>query len=86
MIRYLDTAAALKLIVDEPESDALARDLSAGAQRGDTLVAALLLYTELHCAARRRGIDNPETVSALLDAVTLIDVSRDDFLRAGASS
>ena len=53
---YLDTSAAMKLIVDEPQSDALMRELTSR-EHGD-LVASWLLHTELHCAAGR----HPEAV------------------------
>lgn len=48
MIRYVDTSAALKLVVNEAESDAVAADLTASSKRGDHLVASMLLHTEWH--------------------------------------
>jgi len=39
MIRYIDTSAALKLLVEEAESEALAADLTLSAANGDRLVA-----------------------------------------------
>lgn len=80
-IAYLDTSAAMKLLVQEVESAALAEELSGG---GHELVASWLLHTELHCAAGRNPAAIPTTsVRTLLDAVTLIDVTRGDFLAAG---
>ncbi|MBK7721216.1 MAG: type II toxin-antitoxin system VapC family toxin [Austwickia sp.] len=86
MIRYLDTSAALKLLVQEAETDALAIQLTAWASRGDRLVASMLLLTELHCAARRRRELDPHAVQAVLDAVLLVDIARDDLLRAASSA
>lgn len=86
MIRYLDTSAALKLLVEEAESAALARELTASVAAGDRLVASLLLHTELHCAARRRADLDPASVRAVLDSVGLVDVRRDDLLRAASSA
>ena len=80
-IAYLDTSAAMKLLVQEVESAALAEELSGG---GHELVASWLLHTELHCAAGRNPAAIPTTsVRTLLDAVTLIDVTRGDLLAAG---
>lgn len=85
MIRYVDTSAALKLVVDEAESDAVAANLTTSSKRGDHLVASMLLHTELHCAARRRGLD-AEAVRTVLDVMTLIDIVREDLLRASSSA
>ncbi|UNX55365.1 type II toxin-antitoxin system VapC family toxin [Georgenia sp. TF02-10] len=86
MIRYLDTSAALKLLVDEPHSDALAADLERSLQDGDHLVASWLLYTELHCAAQRRRGILVDAVNGVLDAVGLIDLKREDLHRAATSA
>lgn len=80
-LAYLDTSAAVKLLVDEPESAAL---LDALTTRSVRLAASWLLHTELHCAAGRR----PDTialdsVAALLDTVDLVDVTRGDMIAAG---
>jgi hypothetical protein len=81
-IAYLDTSAAIKLVVDEPESEALAAELSAHGDR--RLVAAWLLHTEMHCAAGRHPQDiELGDVRAVLDAVDLIDLIRGDMLGAG---
>ncbi|MDO5094582.1 MAG: type II toxin-antitoxin system VapC family toxin [Propionibacteriaceae bacterium] len=80
-ISYLDTSAAIKLLVREPESEALFQGLG---QPGRRLVASWLLHTELHCAAGRNptGI-SLEAVSEVLDLVTLVDITRGDLLTAG---
>ncbi|ELT43301.1 type II toxin-antitoxin system VapC family toxin [Arthrobacter nitrophenolicus] len=83
MIIYVDTSAALKLVVEEPESGPTAEFLSSAGQRGDRLVASMLLHTELHCAANRRGLP-PELVNAVLDAINLVDLTRSDLLYAAA--
>lgn len=79
-VSYLDTSAAVKLLVEEPESEALLAGLSDGRR----LVASWLLHTQLHCAAGR----HPETielpaVQAVLDSVDLVDLTRGDMIAAG---
>ncbi|MGO0575016.1 type II toxin-antitoxin system VapC family toxin [Ornithinimicrobium panacihumi] len=81
-LRYLDTSAALKLLVQEAESDGLARDLMAP---GSVLVSSMLLFTELHCAADRRGFLHPVSVNLVLDSIALVDLTRDDLVRAATS-
>lgn len=84
MISYLDTSAAMKLLVEEIESAALTTYLQSG-DHGFDVVASWLLHTELHCAANR----HPDAVDAsdvgiVLDTVTLVDLTRGDLLTAGA--
>ena len=43
MIIYVDTSAAMKLLVEEKESAELANHLQLHSQDGDTLAASLLL-------------------------------------------
>ena len=84
MIVYVDTSAAMKLLIEESESAALADYLEeARGFRSDTLVASLLLHTELHCAANRRqpGIDR-DAVAGVLSAVSLVDVESGDLTTA----
>lgn len=81
MLIYLDTSAAMKLVIEEPESAALVDVITAGGRR---LVASWLLHTELHCAAGRR----PEAVdlgavTTVLEAVDLVDITRGDLIAAG---
>ena len=83
MILYVDTSAALKLVVEELESSALAKYLAAAGPRGDTLVASMLLYTELHCAANRRGLPGG-LVNSVLGGINLVDVARSDLMFAAA--
>lgn len=76
---YLDTSAAIKLLVTE--SAALRADLRTSPRR---LTSSMLLHTELHCAAgRRAGQISPAAVNAVLGLVTLVDVTRGDLVTAG---
>jgi predicted nucleic acid-binding protein len=82
VIGYLDTSAAMKLLIEESESDALVAYLQTADER--QLVASWLLHTELHCAANRHPDDvDIESVGIVLDAVSLIDLTRGDLLTAG---
>jgi predicted nucleic acid-binding protein len=79
---YLDTSAAMKLVVEEAESEALSDELASGEDR--RLVASWFLHTEMHCAAGR----HPEAVEqaavqAVLEVLNLVDLSRGDLLGAG---
>ena len=81
-VAYLDTSAAMKLVVEEKESAALVAELSQPGSR--RLVASWLLHTELHCAAGRHPtIVTLDAITAVLDAATLVDVTRGDLLAAG---
>lgn len=86
MISYLDTSAAVKLLVEEAESDALSAYLLSPVDAGSReVVASWLLHAELHCAANRHPDEiDLASVGAVLDAVTLIDLTRGDLLTAGA--
>ncbi len=73
MIAYLDTSAAMKLLVEERESNALASYLQSAGQEL-TLVASWLLSTELHCAASRLPEDvAAASVGLVLETLTLVD-------------
>lgn len=81
-LTYLDTSAAMKLLVAEPESAVLLASLQR--QPAGALVASWLLHTELHCAAGR----HPESISHqrvadVLDRVSLVDLTRGDLVSAG---
>ncbi|WP_245580216.1 type II toxin-antitoxin system VapC family toxin [Arthrobacter castelli] len=81
----MDTSAALKLAIQESQSDALARYLTDLQHNGDTLAASMLLYTELHCAAKRRPTPPPaKTINSILSAMSLDDVERSDLTYAAA--
>ncbi|MEK0154781.1 type II toxin-antitoxin system VapC family toxin [Arthrobacter oryzae] len=83
MIIYVDTSAVLKLVVEEEESSVAAGYFSNAAGRGDHLVASMLVYTELHCAAHRRGLPSG-LVNTVLGGINLLDVARTDLMYAAA--
>lgn len=78
LVEYLDTSAAMKLISDERESDALRRYLD----EGRPVVSSDLLETELRRIGVRYGIDQV-LITAVLDGVTLTPLTRDQFREAG---
>ena len=81
-ISYLDTSAAMKLVLDEQQSEALTADLAGQDDR--RLVSSWLLHTEMHCAAGRHPQDvDLKAVGTVLDSVSLIDLTRGDLLAAG---
>ncbi|MHB1487823.1 MAG: type II toxin-antitoxin system VapC family toxin [Acidimicrobiales bacterium] len=84
MIIYVDTSAAMKLLLEEAESQALAEHLERVRQSpSDTLVASLLLHTELHCASHRRPEDiQSEAVADVLSTLALIDLESGDLTTA----
>jgi predicted nucleic acid-binding protein len=83
VICYLDTSAAMKLLVEESESVTLATYLQSGDEERQ-LVASWLLHTELHCAANRHPDDiDLDSVAIVLDTVSLVDLTRGDLLTAG---
>lgn len=77
---YLDTSAALKLLVDEAESVALAEAL---ADQDVRLGACRLLETELRRAANRLEALAQQGVSDFLDTVDLYDVPTSLYRTAG---
>jgi predicted nucleic acid-binding protein len=83
LIIYIDTSAALKLVVEEPESAAVAEYLSTAAHQGDQLVASMLLYTELHCAGKRHALPS-QLINSVLSGINLVDVARSDLMYAAA--
>ena len=75
---YLDTSAAVKLVVDERESAAL----GAWLERADHWVSSEILEVELRCAVRRtRG--PAQRLEATLDAVELVRFAPAIRQRAG---
>lgn len=85
MIIYVDTSAALKLAIDESESDALARFLTEAQNNGERLAASMLLSTELHCASKRRPSPPPaKTINSIINAINLDDIDRSDLTFAAA--
>lgn len=83
MTSYLDTSAAIKLLVEEAESGALTAYLQS--EEATEVVASWLLHTELHCAANRHPDEvDLAAVGVVLDTITLIDLTRGDLRTAGA--
>ena len=78
---YLDASAAVKLLVDEPESDPLAVALDALPEDVD-LVSCALLETELRRFATREEVSQA-AVSDLLDRVSLAEPELAVFRAAG---
>ena len=78
---YLDTSAAIKLIIEEAESATLTETLSSSSHR---LVSSWLLHTEMHCAAGRHPQDiDLESVRTVLETINLVDLTRGDMIAAG---
>lgn len=81
-LAYLDTSAAIKLVIEEAESATLAETLSASPDR--RLASSWLLHTEMHCAAGRHPADvELDAVRVVLDTVNLVDLTRGDMIAAG---
>jgi uncharacterized protein len=78
---YLDTAALVKLIRREPESDALADWLDARAT--STPVTSVLAEVELARALRRTEPDLVSAVSALLERIARYEI--DELVRTTAA-
>ncbi|MHB1783482.1 MAG: type II toxin-antitoxin system VapC family toxin [Acidimicrobiales bacterium] len=79
---YLDTSAAMKLVIEEAESGALVDELADDGDR--RIVSSWLLHAEMHCAAGRHPSDvDLDAVHAVLDTVSLVDLTRGDLLAAG---
>ncbi len=82
-LSYVDTSAAMKLVVAEEESAALAEFLSADRR----LIASWLLQTEMYRAAGRHADDVDITaVREVLDTLNLVDLTRGDMIAAGTHS
>lgn len=80
---YLDTSAAVKLIVAEPESEPLALFLDRLLDAADAgLVSSMLLETELRRSAQRLEVPQ-SSVSEVLARVDLVEPGRAVFHDAG---
>jgi predicted nucleic acid-binding protein len=76
---YLDTSAAVKLLVEEDESAALAEYLE---QPDMEIMSCLLLETEMRRFAVRHVLPQAE-VTAILDAISLYEMPRSLYYEAG---
>jgi predicted nucleic acid-binding protein len=77
---YLDTSALVKLVVAETETPALRAWLAS--EEGDP-VSSDLARTELLRAVRRQAPDRALQARAVLDSVTLLQLSPSTFDHAG---
>jgi predicted nucleic acid-binding protein len=77
---YLDTSAAWKLLIDEPESGALVHLVD---RDRPTLVGCMLLETELRRASQRHSAVSAGDITDLLGQVTLHQVPAALFREAG---
>jgi predicted nucleic acid-binding protein len=77
---YVDTSAALKLLVQEPESDALATAID---DEQPDLVASLLIETELRRAVQRAPGLSQARVTELLGDISLYELPPSLFTEAG---
>lgn len=82
MISYVDTSAAAKLLLREPESDALKAQLD-DLRDGELLVmSSVLLETELRRTAERTN--HPQSlVTEILDRLEIFELDRTVFRAAG---
>jgi predicted nucleic acid-binding protein len=82
---YIDTSAAAKLLVLEPDSDAMATWVQQAADTCTDLVSSLLLETELRRFALRHGIEQ-SSASEVLGGIALAELPPSLFLEAGLFS
>jgi len=80
MAFYVDTSAAVKLVVAEAGSRAIHRWAS---EHQDALVSSDLLRTELLRAVRRGAPNRMERARMVLDSLTLLTLPTSVFERAG---
>jgi predicted nucleic acid-binding protein len=76
---YLDTFAAVKLVVAERGSAGLQRWLT---KHQDGVVSSDLLRTELQRATRRGAPEHMERARAVLESITVVTLVRSTFERA----
>ncbi|MEI2702302.1 MAG: type II toxin-antitoxin system VapC family toxin [Baekduia sp.] len=79
-VAYLDTSAAMKLVVPEPDSEALRQHLDAR----HTHISSQLLLVELGTATSRLGHDSPsrQAVAALLRRCDFVPIGDQVIERA----
>ena len=82
MILYVETSAAAKLIIDEPESSRLAAHLDLAVDQDDGLLSSMLLETELRRLAVRTGVGQT-VVTRLLERFDLLEIDRSLYREAG---
>lgn len=79
MAYYLDTSAAVKLVLNEAGSSALS---AWTAEHADDIVSSDLLRTELLRATRRGAPEQMQRAREVLDSVTLLRLPPSAFERA----
>jgi uncharacterized protein len=82
MIAYVDTSAAAKLLIEEPESETLATYLDKLVADDVSLMSSILLETELRRLAVRGDV-NQALVSQVLHRFDLVEPDRAMFMEAG---
>lgn len=80
MVFYLDTSALVRLVVAEPETDALLAWLAASDRNP---ASSDLARTELVRAARRVAPDRMEQARVVLESLTILDLPTATFEEAG---
>ena len=80
MAYYIDTSALVKLVVAEPESDALRASLEVA---DVDVVSSDLARTELMRAVRRAAPDRAPHARAVLDSVLVLTLGTDTYESAG---
>ncbi|MHB1172768.1 MAG: type II toxin-antitoxin system VapC family toxin [Lacisediminihabitans sp.] len=85
MIAYVETSAAAKMLFDEGESARVTKYLDGLVGAGHWLASSAILETELRRAAVREG-EPQSIVTAILDRVSIVDISRSVFTQAGVLS
>ena len=79
MVFYLETSAAVKLIVQEPETEAM---LGWVQHHSDGVVSSDLTRTELLRAVRRDAPARTDEASRLLERARVVDLPTDVFEKA----
>ena len=82
MIIYVESSAAAKLILDEPESAAMAEFLDGFALEGHAVVTSTLVDTELRRAASRAGAPQ-SAATEVLSRMNIVEIERSAFTAAG---
>jgi predicted nucleic acid-binding protein len=81
MAFYLDTSAAVKLVVSEPQSKAMSSWADANS---DAVVSSDLLRTELLRTTLRGAPDEMPRAREVLDSITIVSLPTPLFERAAA--
>jgi predicted nucleic acid-binding protein len=82
LIVYVETSAAVKLLLREEQSTAVMSFLDEAVASDHALVSSSVLETELRRTAIRRGISQ-EAATAVLERFDIFDLERSVFTQAG---